>query len=71
MSEENYTGSDEPVWFLPFTYMRIGQSFFIPTVQPARLIYVLDTRAKEDGIRIKSFITTEDGYLGVRTWRMG
>ena len=60
----------EPVWLLPFTYMSVGQSFFIPTLRPANLMYIIDTRAKEDGIRIRSYVTMKDGFLGVRVWRV-
>jgi hypothetical protein len=63
--------TNEPVWLLPFTYMGVGQSFFIPTLRPSNMIYVIDTRAKEDGIRIKAYVTMKDGFLGVRVWRIG
>jgi hypothetical protein len=35
------------------------------------MIYVIETRAKVAKIKIKTFVTTKDGHLGVRVWRMG
>ena len=61
---------EEPVWIFPFEGMEVGDSFFIPTLHPAQLIYVVDTRAKAAGVRIKSFVTSKEGHLGVRVWRM-
>ena len=61
---------EEPVWIFPFEVMQIGDSFFIPTLRPAEMIYAIDSGAKRVGIKIKSYITTKDGHLGVRTWRL-
>jgi hypothetical protein len=61
---------EEPVWLFPFQGMDIGDSFFIPTLRTAEMIYAIDTGAKRVGIRIKSYVTTKDGHLGVRTWRI-
>lgn len=60
----------EPEWLLPFDAMYVGDSFFIPTLKPAEMIYILDTRSKVAGVKIKAFATTKDGLLGVRCWRM-
>jgi hypothetical protein len=49
--------------------MRVGDSFFIPTLKPAELIYIIDTRAKVAGVRVKSFTTIKNDHIGVRTWR--
>ena len=62
--------TNEPVWVFPFGSMSVGDSFFIPTLQPANMLYVVDTRAKVAGIRVRAFITVKDGYLGVRVWRL-
>jgi hypothetical protein len=62
---------EEPTWLFPFQVMDIGDSFFIPTLRTAEMIYAIDTGAKRVGIRIKSFVTTKDGHIGVRTWRIG
>jgi len=59
----------EPEWLLPFESMRVGDSFFIPTLKPAELIYIIDTRAKVAGVRVKSFTTIKNDHIGVRTWR--
>lgn len=61
----------EPEWVFPFEGMAVGDSFFIPTLRPAEMIYSLDCGAKRAGIRIKSFYTTKGNELGVRTWRVG
>lgn len=61
---------DEPVWLFPFGGMDVGDSFFIPTMKPAYLTYVLDTTAKKYGIRVKTFTTTEKGVYGCRSWRV-
>ena len=60
----------EPVWLFPFEAMAVGDSFFIPTLHTANMLYVVDTRAKVAKIRVKAFATTKDGYLGVRVWRV-
>lgn len=62
--------SQEPEWVLPFDGMNVGESFFIPTLQPAPLIYSIDTAAKRVGIKVQYFITEKDGIMGVRTWRI-
>lgn len=61
----------EPEWLLPFEGMEIGDSFFIPTLRPAELIYAIDCGAKRIKIKVKSYYTAHDGKLGVRTWRTG
>ena len=61
---------NEPEWLFPFDYMRVGDSFFIPTLRPAKMIYTLDAAAKASKVRIKSFVTAYNGYLGVRVWRV-
>lgn len=60
----------EPVWILPFEGMQVGESFFIPTLNPAPLIYNIDTAAKRVGVKIQYYITEKDGIMGVRTWRI-
>lgn len=61
---------NEPEWILPIEYLEVGQSFFIPTVKPAPLLYAVDCASKRLGIRTKSYITEKEGMLGVRTWRI-
>jgi hypothetical protein len=60
----------EPVWLFPFEGMSVGDSFFIPTLQTANMLYVLDVRAKVAKVRIKAYAVVENGYLGVRAWRI-
>ena len=62
---------DEPLWDLPYEAMEIGDSFFIPTMKPAYMTYVIDTTAKKAGFKVKVFTVTENGVLGIRTWRTG
>lgn len=61
----------EPEWLLPFEGMSVGDSFFIPTLRPAELMYAIDCGAKRAKVRVKSFFVFKDGQLGVRTWRVG
>lgn len=62
---------EEPEWLFPFPGMGIGDSFFIPTMKPAYLHYVIDTAAKKSDIKVKIYTVTEEGFLGVRAWRIG
>ena len=59
----------EPEYLLPFEQMRVGDSFFLPTLRPAEMVYVMDTRAKVAGVRVKSYPATKDGLMGIRVWR--
>ena len=61
----------EPEWVFPFQGMDIGDSFFIPTLRFAEMIYAITTGAKRAKIRVKVFVTTKDGHIGVRAWRVG
>jgi hypothetical protein len=61
----------EPEWILPFEAMKVGDSFFIPTLRPAELIYSIDCGAKRVGIKVKAYVTAKDEKLGVRAWRIG
>jgi len=65
----NPTQIIEPEWLLPFEGMAVGDSFFVPTLRPAELIYSIDCGAKRAGLRMKSYVATKEGYLGVRCWR--
>lgn len=62
---------DEPEWVFPYDGMSIGDSFFVPTMRPAYMIYVIDVTSKRAGVKVKAFKTTKDGVLGVRAWRVG
>jgi len=62
---------EEPEWILPFEGMSVGDSFFIPTLRPANLHYVIDSRAKVAKVKVKSYTVMHNGYLGVRVWRVG
>ena len=49
------TRLQEPEWVFPFDGMEVGDSFFVPTVKPAEMIYKLDTCAKLAKVRIKAY----------------
>jgi len=61
---------DEPEWIFPFQGMGVGESFFIPTLQFAKMIYAIENSAKCEGIRVKCYIVSKDEHLGVRAWRV-
>jgi len=48
----------------------VGDSFFLPTMKPAYMSYIIDTTAKKAGVVMKVFTTTEKDVLGVRAWRI-
>jgi hypothetical protein len=61
---------EEPEWLLPFEFMKVGDSFFVPTLKPAEMVYKLDTCAKKVKVKVKIYPSTKDGFLGVRVWRV-
>ena len=61
---------NEPTWLFPYEYMDIGDSFFIPTLNTAEMVYAVECGAKRAKIQIKTFITSKDNHLGVRVWRV-
>lgn len=63
------TRTEEPEWLLPFEGMAVGDSFFIPSLHAAELLYVVETRAKKAKIRIRAYLVMKDGIQGVRAWR--
>lgn len=60
----------EPDWVFPFEVMEVGDSFFVPTLRFAEMIYSIDSGAKRAGIKVKSYIVIKDDHIGVRTWRI-
>jgi len=62
---------EEPEWVFPFQGMEVGDSFFVPTLRFAEMIYAIENGAKRDGIRVKCYVTSKDEHLGVRAWRVG
>ena len=61
----------EPEWIFPFQGMEIGDSFFIPTLRFAEMMYAVDSGSKRDKTRVKCYVTVKDSHLGVRVWRVG
>jgi len=49
--------------------MGVGDSFFIPTMKSAEIIYSAMEASKEFGIRTKAYACMKDGIMGVRVWR--
>ena len=62
---------DDPEWMFPFEFMEVGDSFFIPTLKSSNLIYSIERGSKKAKIKVKTFATVEDDFMGVRTWRVG
>jgi hypothetical protein len=62
---------DEPVWVFPYHSMEIGESFFIPTLRPVQLLYVINSTSKKAGVKVRAYTVTERNLLGVRAWRIG
>jgi hypothetical protein len=60
----------EPEWIFPFDSMDVGDSFFIPTLRPAELIFVVENRAKVAGLKVKAYPSSKDDTLGIRVWRV-
>jgi len=50
--------------------MDVGDSFFIPTMKSAEIIYSATEAAKAYGIRTKAYTMMKDGIMGVRIWRI-
>jgi hypothetical protein len=63
--------NSEPEWLFPYPFMNVGDSFFIPTMRPSHLIYVIDVTSKKAGVLMKAYPRHEKGILGVRAWRVG
>jgi hypothetical protein len=61
---------NEPEWIFPFAAMEVGESFFIPTLRFAEMIFAMENGAKRAGIRVKCYVTVKDKHLGVRAWRV-
>jgi hypothetical protein len=60
--------TNEPIWLLPFELMEAGQSFFIPTMHPDRIIAVMYSRAKLSKVKIIAKRDITDEIMGVRVW---
>jgi hypothetical protein len=70
MLKNQIVSFDEPEWVFPYQFMEVGESFFMPTVRPAYAHYVIDKTSKKVGVVMKTYTVTEDGVLGVRSWRV-
>jgi hypothetical protein len=60
----------EPEWIFPFEGMLVGDSFFIPTLRPTPMMYAIEMGAKRAEVRVKTYVTTKEGCLGIRAWRI-
>lgn len=64
------TKIEEPEWVFPFEFMNPGDSFFVPTLKPLEMLYIIDSRAKTAKVKVKAYASSKDGHLGVRVWRI-
>jgi hypothetical protein len=71
MSTNQIIAFEEPEWILPYQDMQVGDSFFIPTVRPAYVHYIIDVTSKRVDVRMKCYTMVDEGVLGVRAWRVG
>jgi len=60
----------EPEWIFPYQFMKVGESFFIPTTRIAYAHYIVDVTSKRVEVSVKSYTCVENGVLGVRVWRI-
>jgi hypothetical protein len=65
--ENEFGGVD---WVFPFMGMDVGDSFFIPTLKPAGATYTIEMAAKSARAHVRVAPSIQDGYLGVRVWRV-
>ena len=61
---------EEPEYLFPFDFMEVGDSFFLPTLRIPKMTYIVDTRAKAAGIRVKVYPMIDKEVMGVRVWRV-
>lgn len=61
---------DEPEWVFPYEFMNVGDSFFIPTMRPRHMVYIIDVTSKKVKVKMKTYPRHENGVLGVRAWRI-
>jgi hypothetical protein len=50
--------------------MGVGDSFFIPTLKIAEMLYAVDCRSKVAQIKVKAYASSKEGHIGVRVWRI-
>ena len=62
--------NEEPEFVLPFDWMSPGESFFIPTLRPAFMVYVVVQSAQNAKVKVRVYPATKDGLLGVRVWKL-
>ena len=60
----------EPEWLFPFEIMKVGDSFFIPTLKSAPLIHAIIAGAKRAKVKVRTCVVVEGDLMGVRTWRV-
>lgn len=62
--------TDEPEWLFPYEFMKVGDSFFIPTLRPSHMVYIVDVTSKKVSVKMRAMVRHENGVLGVRAWRV-
>lgn len=56
--------------FIDWRLMKPGASFFIPAIQTTQLARSVRKEATARGMKLTHRIVFENGYLGVRFWRL-
>lgn len=62
--------NEEPEFVFPFDSMSSGESFFVPTLKPASMVYTVNRMAHLAKVRVRVYPATKDGLLGVRVWKL-
>jgi hypothetical protein len=55
---------------IDFTKFRVGSSFFVPCIHPKIAKDDVKKRAKRLGFEVKSKSVIENGFRGLRVWRI-
>ena len=53
-----------------FTKFKVGSTFFVPCIHPKIAKKDIKTRAKRLGFKVGMKFLIEDGYRGLRVWRL-
>ena len=61
---------DKPEWVFPYEFMNVGDSFFVPTMRPSHMVYIIDVTSKKVKVKMKAYPSRKDNVLGVRAWRI-
>ena len=48
----------------------IGSTFWVPCLDPDDVIFQITKKCREMGMEVKAVKSIENGFMGVRAWRM-